>query len=159
MAPLAAREPLVIQHGHTPPLAGLEADWRAFVPRDELCELMLDASAVICHAGVGCIVTALSLDRRPVVLARRAAHGEHVDDHQLQIAQELDRAGMVALHREGESMDAALMRAAAGAGALGDGRRLRDAVAEATAVRPPRRGARGAAPWRRAAASAWQPGD
>lgn len=93
---------------------------------------MEDASAVICHAGVGCIVTALSLGRRPVVIPRRAARGEHVDDHQFQIAEEMDSAGMIAMYRDGESIHEALARASASSGRLGDGARLRRAVEQAT---------------------------
>lgn len=132
VAPLAGTDRLVVQHGHTPPLAGLDADWRPFVRREEMAQLMGDASAVVCHAGVGCIVTALSLGRRPVVIPRRAARGEHVDDHQLQIAEEMDGAGMIAMYREGEDIHDALARAVASSGRLGDGARLRRAVEQAT---------------------------
>lgn len=48
---------------------------------------ILEADVVITHAGVGSILRILELGKFPVVLPRRKSRGEHVDDHQLQIAQ------------------------------------------------------------------------
>ncbi len=41
---------------------------------------------MISHAGTGSILTALQLGKRPIVVPRRAAHGEHVDGHQDDLA-------------------------------------------------------------------------
>jgi UDP-N-acetylglucosamine transferase subunit ALG13 len=46
-----------------------------------------------------------------VLLPRRLAYGEHVDDHQVQIAAELDRRG-VAIACEVDDLDAAVLSAA-----------------------------------------------
>jgi UDP-N-acetylglucosamine transferase subunit ALG13 len=50
---------------------------------------------VISHAGVGSIMVALSHGKRPIVVPRLERFGEAVDDHQLQVATLLDRAGRV----------------------------------------------------------------
>ena len=86
---------LVVQHGHTPPRDWPEARWFDFVPFETLMSLMREAEAIVCHGGVGTIMTALSLGRRPVVIPRLAAYGEHVDDHQLQIVEKLASRGFV----------------------------------------------------------------
>jgi UDP-N-acetylglucosamine transferase subunit ALG13 len=97
--PLAEDEPLVIQHGHTPPRdAPLNVRWIEFIDHDELLQLASEASAVVCHAGVGSIMTVLSLGKTPVVIPRRKELGEHIDDHQLQIARELDAAGVAIVY-------------------------------------------------------------
>ena len=44
------------------------------------------ADVVISHAGVGTALDLLDLGIRPVLMARRSSSGEHVDDHQQQIA-------------------------------------------------------------------------
>ena len=49
------------------------------------------------------ILTALSLGKRPIVVPRRAAHGEHVDGHQDDLAAYVDRAGL-ALVREADEI-------------------------------------------------------
>jgi UDP-N-acetylglucosamine--N-acetylmuramyl-(pentapeptide) pyrophosphoryl-undecaprenol N-acetylglucosamine transferase len=52
-------------------------------------ELATGADRVITHAGVGSCLRLLQLGLRPLVVPRRAARAEHVDDHQEQIAREL----------------------------------------------------------------------
>jgi UDP-N-acetylglucosamine transferase subunit ALG13 len=51
------------------------------------------ADVVISHAGVGTIHSALSHGKVPIVMARRRAFGECVNDHQLEIVRELAKAG------------------------------------------------------------------
>lgn len=61
------------------------------LPAAELGSAMADADLVVAHAGVGSALTALAAGAHPVLVPRRKAAGEHVDDHQLQIAHELTR--------------------------------------------------------------------
>jgi UDP-N-acetylglucosamine transferase subunit ALG13 len=56
------------------------------LPNEELRREIADADLVISHAGTGSILTALQLGKRPIVVPRRAAHGEHVDGHQNDLA-------------------------------------------------------------------------
>jgi UDP-N-acetylglucosamine--N-acetylmuramyl-(pentapeptide) pyrophosphoryl-undecaprenol N-acetylglucosamine transferase len=70
----------------------------AFVPGEKLAAAVADADLVVSHAGVGSALTALAAGRRPVLADRCAALGEFADDHQSQIAVELQRRGL-ALHR------------------------------------------------------------
>ncbi len=55
---------------------------------------MREADVVVAHAGVGTALAALEVGKCPVLVPRRLAHGEHVDDHQTQIAGELSRRGL-----------------------------------------------------------------
>jgi UDP-N-acetylglucosamine transferase subunit ALG13 len=71
---------------------------------DEMQECMRSASAVVSHAGVGTIVTALEFGHTPVVIPRLRALGEHVDDHQVELATVLDGRGLVVCYREGDSL-------------------------------------------------------
>ena len=91
---------LVVQHGHTPARDWPGVEWHEFLAFETLRGLVRDAAAVVCHGGVGSIMTALSFRRRPVVIARLAAHGEHVDDHQLQIVAKLGGEEIIAVFRE-----------------------------------------------------------
>ena len=134
VTPLAARETMVVQHGHTPARPGTPGvEWVEFVERERMRELVAEASTVICHAGVGCIVTAISLGKMPVVIPRLARYGEHVDDHQLQITTEFATAGMVVPCLEGASVERAVDDARGRAPSLPGRGDLRQAVAEATA--------------------------
>ena len=60
------------------------------------------ADVVITHAGVGTILQLLDLGVFPLVAPRLAVHREHVDDHQMQIARELDRFGLATVARAAE---------------------------------------------------------
>jgi UDP-N-acetylglucosamine transferase subunit ALG13 len=97
VAPLAkpGRE-LVIQHGHTPPRPELEhIVWREFMPYEDVVALMKEAESVVCHAGVGTIITAGKTGHVPVVIPRRPELGEHVDHHQFDIAMKFGERGLL----------------------------------------------------------------
>jgi UDP-N-acetylglucosamine--N-acetylmuramyl-(pentapeptide) pyrophosphoryl-undecaprenol N-acetylglucosamine transferase len=64
------------------------------LPERELTQAMADADVVVSHAGVGTALAALEVGKCPVVVPRRARRGELVDDHQVQIAQELGDRGL-----------------------------------------------------------------
>ncbi len=70
---------------------------RPEIPAEEFDRLVADSGVFITHAGVGTLLRALELGVRPVVVPRRAVRGEHVDDHQLQVAEDLARRGLVVL--------------------------------------------------------------
>lgn len=70
---------------------------------EDFDRLVADSDVFITHSGVGTLLRALDLGVRPVVVPRRADRGEHVDDHQLQVARELADRGLVLL-REPHSL-------------------------------------------------------
>jgi len=92
-------------------VSGLGIDGRDTVTSSELGTAIREADLVIAHAGVGSALTALEVGRRPLLLPRRRAHGEHVDDHQEMIGAELDRRGL-AVCCEADAVSAADLRAA-----------------------------------------------
>ncbi len=65
------------------------------VDDDDFEKFIREADVVITHSGVGSILRILELGKFPVVLTRRKDRGEHVDDHQVQIA-ELVRNNQIA---------------------------------------------------------------
>jgi UDP-N-acetylglucosamine--N-acetylmuramyl-(pentapeptide) pyrophosphoryl-undecaprenol N-acetylglucosamine transferase len=74
-------------------LAGAEAT--PYVGREELGQAVRSAEVVVCHGGAGIISSALEAGRKPIVVPRRAALGEHVDDHQYQLTRKLADWGLV----------------------------------------------------------------
>ena len=75
-------------------VSGFEIDGRRAIPEHELSEAMHEADVVVAHAGVGSALAALEAGKTPILIPRRAGHGEHVDDHQEQIARLLVRRGL-----------------------------------------------------------------
>ncbi len=59
------------------------------LPAATLADSIAKADAVIAHGGVGSALSVLRAGRKPVLVARRAARHEHVDDHQVQLVDEL----------------------------------------------------------------------
>lgn len=53
------------------------------------------ADIVISHAGVGTLMRLFELGISPIVVARSSSRGEHVDDHQVQVANALSETGLV----------------------------------------------------------------
>ncbi|WP_166645927.1 glycosyltransferase [Nesterenkonia aurantiaca] len=53
------------------------------------------ADVVISHAGVGSLIALLESGAEVIAVPRRATHNEHVDSHQLQIAKEFERRGLL----------------------------------------------------------------
>jgi UDP-N-acetylglucosamine transferase subunit ALG13 len=141
--PLArSGETLVIQHGSTPPRPAMEnATWVEYMPFDDLASTMTKASGVVCHAGIGTIMTALQRGHTPLVLPRQSMYGEHVDDHQLDIATHFAERGLVRCVAFETNLASLLVTRRADPGpAFGQGAgKLRKAVLDA-ASGSPRRG-------------------
>lgn len=80
--------------------------------RVELQGMAAQCDVVISHAGVGTAVDLLDLGISPVLLPRRAEHGEHVDDHQAQIGEMLEARDLATV-RFPEQLTRADLQAAA----------------------------------------------
>lgn len=103
---------VVWQTGSTD-VSGLPIAASAVLPPQVLRAAMARADVVVTHAGVGSALSVLALGRRPVLVPRSAERGEHVDDHQFQIAGELgDRQLSVSIDADLLTYDD-LLRAAA----------------------------------------------
>lgn len=64
------------------------------IPERDLIDAIRDADVLVAHAGVGTALAALEVGKCPILVPRRVAYGEHVDDHQTQIAEELAGRGL-----------------------------------------------------------------
>jgi beta-1,4-N-acetylglucosaminyltransferase len=107
---LGDREDIVVQHGPSR-LRPEHAESVDFVPLDRLTDLVRQARVVVTHAGVGSILMALTNGKRPVVVPRRAEHGEAVDDHQLECARRFARADLVTLVEDPAQLAGAIAEA------------------------------------------------
>ena len=105
----AARRPITcfVQTG-TSTVTPRVAEWASHVSRDELRSLMSNAAAVVCHGGPATIMDCRRAGVKPVVVPRRRALGEHVDDHQVLFARRVARAGDIDLVESEERLRAIL---------------------------------------------------
>lgn len=83
-------EPVIVQTA-TARYAPRRLHVHGILPYQRVCELVEQASAVICHAGPATLALVRSLGRTAIVVPRSPQFGEHVDDHQERYAQRLRR--------------------------------------------------------------------
>ena len=65
------------------------------IDKEDFIKLIEEANLVICHGGVGSIISALSKNKKVIVAPRLKKYGEHVNDHQIQIARKFEQDGYV----------------------------------------------------------------
>ena len=75
-----------------------------FIPFGNMIENIDKASMVIAHAGAGTTLLCLQQKKRPVLVTRRAKHKEHVDDHQVPFAENMDKLGYAHVAYEVEDL-------------------------------------------------------
>ena len=91
----------------------MPAGARCEVPIAEMRSAMREADVVISHGGVGSALAAMQAGHRALYVPRRSTHGEHVDDHQVELARELERRELVVAREAHELTYADLETAAA----------------------------------------------
>lgn len=69
--------------------------YKKFVDRDEFKNIMSECDIVITHGGTGAIITAVKQKKKVIGIPRLAQYGEHVDDHQIQLVKEFEKAGII----------------------------------------------------------------
>ncbi len=85
---------VVWQLGITQAPPGLRGTVHQFMSSTEFAEETRRADVVVTHAGVGSVIGLIESGIFPVVVPRRSAHGEHVDDHQSEISEVVSQLGI-----------------------------------------------------------------
>jgi UDP-N-acetylglucosamine transferase subunit ALG13 len=113
-------EELVVQGGPSS-VRPEGATWFDYLSYPEVRELARRSRVVVCHAGVGSVMTAVAEGKRPVVVPRLKRYRETVDDHQLPFARRLAEAGLVTLVEDPALLREALAETPAAPASLGRG--------------------------------------
>lgn len=64
-----------------------------YIDKERFTQLQREADLIISHAGTGALISALKLGKQVIAVPRLAEYGEHIDDHQTQIAEVLAAKG------------------------------------------------------------------
>lgn len=85
-----------------------------YVPRNYACKDFLskedfqtrihDCDLLITHSGVATIIAGLKLYKPVVVVPRHARYGEHVDDHQVQIAESFSQKNLLVMCKQPDEL-------------------------------------------------------
>lgn len=90
------REEVYAQIGHSS-YTPIYYPYDRFINREVFFERISLSNTVITHAGTGAIVSALKMNKKIIAVPRLKKYGEHVDDHQLEIAKIFQNEGYVLL--------------------------------------------------------------
>lgn len=67
----------------------------SMIDKNEFSRLQNDADLIITHGGVGSIVSSLEKGKKVIVVPRQKKYGEHVNNHQMQIAKRFKEQGYI----------------------------------------------------------------
>ncbi len=87
-------EEVIIQIGSTNYVPE-NARYFRFASKEDIDQLYERSGVVVCHAGVGSILTALEHGKPVIAVPRRKEYGEAVDEHQVDISRELEKEGRI----------------------------------------------------------------
>jgi len=104
-------QPVVVQYGAAQDFSCPHCQGSAFLDMDTFARHVAEAELLILHAGAGSAIHAVRAGKVPVVMPRRTEFGEHVDDHQVEFARELGRAGKIVVCEETELLALAVEEA------------------------------------------------
>ena len=76
----------------------------AFLPSERLESMIREADGIITHAGVGSILMIIKAGKVPIIVPRRSEWGEHVDDHQVELARRLGETGRARMVEDAASL-------------------------------------------------------
>jgi UDP-N-acetylglucosamine transferase subunit ALG13 len=100
-------EEVVIQIGFTK-CEPKNARYFTFTSNEEINDLFENVRVIVAHAGVGTIVKAISHKKPIIVVPRRHRYGEHYDDHQVEIANALDKDERVTIVWDVKELEGAI---------------------------------------------------
>lgn len=103
-------EEIVMQVGGTP-YTPQHAQCFDFAPLEEQEHWCASASVVVSHAGAGSILTVQKAGKPLVLVPRLKKYGEHIDDHQLELALALEAGGQAVTVQDVSQLASALKRA------------------------------------------------
>ena len=83
---LHIEEKIFVQIGHSTYIPK-NCEYKTFVDSDTLKKMINECSVLITHAGVGSIVSGFHANVPVICVPRMKKYGEHVDDHQKEIAE------------------------------------------------------------------------
>lgn len=96
-------EEVFAQIGHTD-YVPMHYRYKRFLEKEKFEQIMEQCDILITHSGVGSIISGLSHHKPVIVVSRLPQYGEHVDDHQIGIAETFSKLNYVLVCREQDDL-------------------------------------------------------
>jgi len=100
---LADEHDIVVQAGHTEYVSD-KMEVFGFVAPEKLTTLYDKAQYVVSHGGAGSMFQGIQAGKKMLVFPRLQKYGEHVDDHQLQLAGKLNDLGYLLTFKDNDDI-------------------------------------------------------
>lgn len=104
------KEEIFAQIGHSDYLPK-HYNYINFLDRNEYANKMQECSLVITHSGVGSIIMAINAKKPIIVFPRLKQYKEHVDNHQLEIAEAFSKKNYVLYCKDETDLQKLIMQA------------------------------------------------
>lgn len=85
--------------------------YASFLNKYEFEEKIKECDVLITHSGVATIIAGIKNEKKVIVVPRLSKYGEHVDDHQIQIAQSFSKQNYVIMYTESEDLEKLITKA------------------------------------------------
>lgn len=101
------KEKVIIQKGYTD-YEPQNCESHKLIGYDDMKKYIEDARIIVTHGGPASFVAPLSIGKIPVVVPRQYKYNEHVNDHQLEFAREVEKRmkNIIVAENEEEIVDA-----------------------------------------------------
>ena len=84
--------------------------WERFMDKERFDRMIEECDLLVTHAGEGSIMTGLLKGRKVIAVPRYERLGEHVSDHQLEIARALEKQGCMINAEDTDRLDEIFLR-------------------------------------------------
>ena len=81
----------VVQAGHNNFHANKNVIAKNFFDKPNFYNYLEKAELIITHAGAGTLINIIKMNKKPIVVPRLEKYKEHLNDHQLEIAEEFEK--------------------------------------------------------------------
>lgn len=99
------KEEVIVQTGYST-YRPKNIKWSEFYSYQKMIELVNKARIVITHGGPSSFIMPLQVGKTPIVVPRQHRYAEHVNDHQLKFAKEVERRmGIIIVAEEIDKLD------------------------------------------------------
>lgn len=95
------KEELIVQRGYTKCNNSKRIKAFDFIPLEQMEEYISKADIIISHGGVGTIFSAIKKGKKVIAIPRLQKYGEHINDHQIEICEELEKEGYILYYKDG----------------------------------------------------------
>ena len=98
------KDKIIVQAGFTD-YESKKFEIHKYLDKDDFDKYIDEADLVICHGGVGTIVSCLNKNKKVLAVPRLSKYKEHQNDHQLQIVNAYYQKGYLVMMKDGDDFD------------------------------------------------------